>query len=247
MKREHRLIPNESMGRPFHLWAYGHWGAPVLVFPSAAGMAHEWEAHGMVDALSEYIDGGKIKLYCVESNVAEAWTRKESHPAERIKRHQAYETFVNRELVQHIRDDCQSPEARIGVTGCSLGAYYAANFALKFPETFHYALCLSGRYDIRHFTDGFVNDDVYFNNPLMFVTKLDGTDLERVQGATHLDLVCGQGKWEEGCIEETEAMGDLLAHKGISHLKDIWGHDVSHDWQWWQRQAVMHLGRRFAG
>jgi len=245
MKKEHRLIPNESMGRPIHLWAYGHWGAPLLVFPSAAGMAHEWESHGMVEALSDLVNAGRLKLYCVESNVAEAWTRKEGHPADRVQRHKAYEQFVVKELVAHIREDCQSPNVRIGTTGCSLGAFYAANFALKFPELFDYALCLSGRYDIRHFTDGFLNDDVYFNNPLMFVENLEGDALERVRGGTHLSLVCGQGKWEEGCIEETIAMGDLLANKGISHVRDIWGHDVSHDWAWWQRQATMHLGQRY--
>ena len=233
------------MDRPIHLWSYGHWGEPLLVFPSAAGMAHEWEAQGMVEALAEPIAQGHLKLYCTESNAAEAWTRKENHPAWRIQRHQVFERFVVRELVPFIRRDCQSEAIRLATSGCSLGAYYAANFTLKFPELFSYALCLSGRYDIRHFTEGFSNEDVYFNNPLAFVANLNGDALERLQDAVHLDLVCGQGKWEEGCIEETQAFGDLLATKGISHRKEIWGHDVSHDWDWWRRQAVFYLGQRF--
>lgn len=245
MFKQHDLIPNETMGRPFHLWRYGHWGQPLLVFPSAAGFAHEWDAHGMVETLKPLIDAGKLKLYCTESNVAESWTRKETHPSERIQRHSLFERYVVEELAAFIRTDCQSPDVPIAVSGCSLGAYYAANIVLRHPATFRYALCMSGRYDMLGFTDGFSNDEIYFNNPLAFVPNLDGKPLERVRRHAHLDLVCGQGPWEEGCIEETHALGDLLAHKGISHQKDIWGRDVAHEWDWWRRQALFHLTRRY--
>ncbi|MEM7482135.1 MAG: alpha/beta hydrolase-fold protein [Acidobacteriota bacterium] len=244
---QHHLIPSRAMGRPINLWRFGHWGLPVLVFPSAAGMAHEWRSQGMLEALSHLLGSGKIKLYCAESNVAEAWTRKDHPPDHRIRRHMAYERFVVEELVPFIRADCHGPNLPIGVTGCSLGAFYAANFALKFPHIFNYALCMSGRYEARHFTDGFSNQDVYFNNPLAFVPNLSGGELERVRGNTFLSLVCGQGKWEEGCIEETHALADVLSAKRIHHHRDIWGHDVSHDWVWWQRQARHHLGQRYSG
>ena len=44
-------------------------------------------------------------------------------------------------------EDCYQPNGRMAVAGCSLGAMYAANFALKYPSIFHYALCMSGRYE----------------------------------------------------------------------------------------------------
>jgi esterase/lipase superfamily enzyme len=247
MKRRHELIPSQSLGRPVHLWCYGHWGWPVLVFPSAAGMAHEWDAQGMVEVLGDLIEGGKIKLYCTESNVAEAWTQRHHHPAWRIQRHRAFEAYVTHELIPWIRHDCASPEMRLATAGCSLGGFYAANFALKFPELFHWALCMSGRYDITHFTDGFQNLDVYFNNPMAYVANLDGEALGRVRSLAHLVLVCGQGPWEEGCIEETHQLANLLQAKGISHQRDIWGHDVAHDWNWWRRQARYHLLKAVGG
>ncbi len=247
MKRRHDLFGSAALGRQVHVWSFGHFGAPILVFPSAAGSAHEWDHQGMVEALAPLIYGGKIKLYCPESNVAESWTDKEAHPALRAERHLAYEAFIVGELVPAIRHDCRSPEIRIAAAGTSLGAYYAANIVLKQPEIFHYALCMSGRYEITGFTGGFSNTDVYFNNPLAYVSNLDGEPLERVRRNTHLALVCGQGPWEEGCIEETHALADVLAAKGISHQRDIWGHDVSHEWPWWRRQAVFHLGRTFGG
>jgi hypothetical protein len=48
MRREHDVIPSRELGRGVHLWRFGHYGAPLLVFPSASGMAHEWEANGMI-------------------------------------------------------------------------------------------------------------------------------------------------------------------------------------------------------
>ena len=104
MFKKHELVPSESMGRSVHLWRYGHYGPPVIVFPSAAGMAHEWEAHGMIEALADWLDDGKLKLYCTESNVAEAWTRKESDPAWKIQRHRAFESYISEELAPMIRD-----------------------------------------------------------------------------------------------------------------------------------------------
>jgi esterase/lipase superfamily enzyme len=246
MFKKHELIPSREMDRPMHLWRYGTFGLPVLVFPSAAGMAHEWDSHGMLEALGDLIDAGKIKLYCTESNVAEAWTRRENPPAWRIQRHQAYERYVVNELAPYIRTDCRSETIPIAVTGTSLGAFYSANFCLKNPSIFRWALCMSGRYDISWLTDGFESSDIYFNNPMAFVPNLEGQALEQLRKLAHLVLVCGQGKWEDGNIEDTTALARLLDVKGISHECDLWGHDVSHEWTWWQRQARHHLLRLIA-
>ncbi len=245
MRRRHELIHSQAMGRRMNVWCFGHWGAPLVVFPSAAGFAHEWDAQGMVDTLAPLIYGGKLKLYCPESNVSQAWTNKDEHPAIRVKSHLAYERFILEDLVPAIRKDCNSDDIRMAVSGASLGAFYAANFALKHSEIFSYALCLSGRYEATNFTKGYTNSDIYFNDPMSYVPRLEGDELEKVKKNTHLSLVCGQGAWEEGCIEETQALAGILEHKGIPCRRDIWGHDVSHDWSWWRRQAWFHLSHRF--
>jgi esterase/lipase superfamily enzyme len=233
------------MGRKIYLWQYGHFGAPVLVFPSAAGMAHEWENHGMTEALADLIDGGRVKFYCIESNVAEAWTRRENDPAWRIRRHMDYEKFIVEELVPFIRADCRAPTIPIAVTGCSLGAYYSANFALKFSSIFNYALCMSGRYDIGEFAGGLQNQDVYYNNPMAYVPNLNGEALEQVRRNTYLTVVCGRGQWEDGNHQEAARFAALLEAKGIPHRLDLWGADVAHEWVWWQRQAGLYLRHRF--
>ncbi|MFT5457595.1 MAG: esterase/lipase superfamily enzyme, partial [Myxococcota bacterium] len=207
MNALHTQIDSPQLERPLHLWRFGHWGRPVLVLPSAAGFAHEWQSHGMVEVLTPLMVAGRLKLYCPESNVAESWTRKGADPRWRMHRHALYERWIVDTLVPKIRVDCGLPPgAPVAVTGCSLGAMYAANFALKHPETFDWALCMSGRYEVRHFLDGHDDSDVYFNNPLAYAPNLGGAALDRVRRNTFLTLVCGQGKWEEGCIEETTAL-----------------------------------------
>ena len=215
-------LPSEAMGRKIHLWCYGHFGVPVVIFPSAAGFAHEWQQQGMIELLRPLLQAGKIKLYCPESNVAEAWTRKEGTLEERMYKHHLYERFILEDLTTFISKDCHLKNPVLQTAGCSLGATYAANFALKFPERFSRAICMSGRYLTTSLTDGENSSSLYFNNPLAYVSNLQGVALERVR-KTHLTLICGQGAYEEGCIEETIALASLLARKGIPHHKDIWG------------------------
>jgi esterase/lipase superfamily enzyme len=96
-------------------------------------------------------------------------------------------------------------------------------------------------------TDGFSNEDVYFSNPMAFVPNLSGEYLDAVRRHTHLTLVCGQGRWENGNIEDTRQFAGILAGKGISHECDMWGHDVDHDWNWWRPQARHHFARALIG
>ncbi|MCB1042337.1 MAG: esterase [Acidobacteria bacterium] len=217
----------------------------MIAFPTAAGFAHEWERQMMVQNLAHLIGSGRIKLYTPESTVSQCLTNKTDPPDLRVRRLMAYEDFVMNQLVPFIRHDCQSAQIPIGLAGASLGGYYAANYALKHPQTFDYALCMSGRYLLTHFTGGFSNGDVYFNNPLAYAANMAGECLDVVRAHTHVSLVCGQGPYEEGCIEETIMLADMLQAKGIPHTRDIWGKDTAHDWTSWRRQSLIHLTQRY--
>lgn len=238
-------IDSPELGRPVHLWRYGHYGPPVLAFPSASGMAHEWERGGMVEALGPLLAAGRLKLYCVESNVSEVWTQKEAPIDWRMGRHQLYERWVLDRMVPFIREDCRWPDAPITAAGCSLGATYAVNFALKFPEVFRRGIGMSGRYMTTEVAGKHPSPELYFNNPLAYMSNIAGEALLRVGRNTRLTLICGQGKWEEGCIEETIALGQLLDRIEVPCETDIWGHDSYHDWPWWRRQAAWHFSRIF--
>src|SRR5207244_9308932 len=79
--------------------AYGHYGRPVVAFPSENGEVHDWEERGMVDALGGLLEAGRLKLYCTPSFDRESWTRGDLPLEERAQRHGHYEWWVLTRLV----------------------------------------------------------------------------------------------------------------------------------------------------
>ncbi len=244
MIRRYLRLPSPAIGREMEVLAYGHHGPPMIAFPSGGGAFHDFEDNGMVDAVAHLLEAGRLKLYCTESLDHETWMRPDVDPYWRGVRYAAFQDYLTKDLVPFVEGDCQTPSIAIALTGCSFGAYHAANFSLKVPERFRYALCMSGRYDLEAITGKSDAMEVYFNNPLAYVHNLHGGDLDRVRRHTFLTLVCGQGAWEDKCLDETKWLAGLLADKGIPHELDLWGHDVEHHWYWWRQQFAYHLNTR---
>ncbi len=243
MQRRYEKFYSPAIGRDMQILAFGHYGQPVIAFPSGGGAFFDFENNGMVEPLAGLIDAGKMKLYCIESLDRESWLNRSIDPHWRAVRHNAYQDYVVKDVVPAIQQDCNSPGIQIGLVGCSLGAYHAANFGLKFPHLFPYALCMSGRYDLEAICGPSGSQEVYFNNPVAYMANLNGHALDHVRSHAHLVLVCGQGAFEENCLSETHRLADLLTIKGVSHERDIWGHDVEHHWYWWRKQVIYHFGK----
>ena len=224
------------------LVAFGHWGPPLLAFPAEQGRAPDWESTGMVAAIAGELEAGRVKLYCVDSIDGWTWCANDVPLEERARRHGAYEHWILDHVVPWIRDDCAGADG-LAVAGASMGAYHAANFALKRADVFPRALCMSGVYDIAATGWGERGDAVYFNNPMDYVGHLHGDHLDWLRGRLRLTLVAGQGMWEDttGALDSTRRFAALLADNGIPHELDVWGHDVPHDWPSWQAQLAHHL------
>lgn len=228
------------------LVAYGHYGRPVLVFPSEQGRAWDFENNGMVGAVAALIDAGRVKLYCVDSADAWTWSDRSVPIEERANRHAHYERWITENVVGWIMQDCGGP-TEIVTMGCSLGAFHAANFALKRADIFPFAMCFSGNYDPSAWHAwGEQSDSTYFNNPSAYVANLDGAHLDWLRNRVSLLLVVGQGAWETEptkSLPSTLAFVNVLSGKGIRHELDVWGHDVPHDWPSWRNQFAHHLPR----
>jgi esterase/lipase superfamily enzyme len=224
---------------------YGHWGRPVLAFPAERGDAGEFERRGMVDAVGGLIEPGRVKLYCVDSFDGESWSNDSIPLEERARRHAMYESWLLDEVVPFIRAD-SGGAGEVIACGASMGAFHAANFALKRADVFPLAICMSGSYDPSAWNGwGERGDATYFNNPMDYVAHLDGGHLRWLRDQLSLLLVCGQGQWEDttGALESTRAFATQLAQKGIRCELDIWGSDVPHDWPSWRAQFAHHLPR----
>jgi esterase/lipase superfamily enzyme len=223
---------------------YGSYGRPLLVFPAERGNRYEWERTGMIPAIAGLIEEGRVKVYCVDSWDSATWQDDWLPLEERARRHGEFEGWLLSHVVPWIHADCGGYQ-EIAVTGVSMGAFHAANLALRRADAFPLALCMSGLYDIARVGWGERGDAFYFNNPLDYVSHLHGEHLDWLQTRVHLVLVVGRGAWEDstGALESTQRFASLLAGKGIPHELDVWGEDSPHDWPAWQRQIAHHLPR----
>jgi esterase/lipase superfamily enzyme len=240
----HAELYSPAIGGSGSVVAYGHWGRPVLAFPAEAGSAWDFEHQGMVGAVADLVDGGRVKLYCVDAFDSESWSNKSIPLEQRAQNHERYEAWIVEQVVPHIQQDSSTEE--IATLGVSLGAYHAVNFALKRADLFPLALGLSGNYDPATWDAwGERGEAAYFNNPMDYLAHMDGDHLEWLRGRLSVLLVCGQGQWEDttGALESSKRLDGLLSEKGIKHELDLWGHDVPHDWPSWRAQFAHHLPR----
>ncbi len=250
LRREHARLFSPAIGHELDIIAYGNAGTPVLVFPSSEGSANDYEGFGMIDALTPLMRAGKLRLYCVGSYDSQSWWAKQNPPHERAWRHSFYEDWIMNQVMPAIRRDVKDPHARLITTGCSFGAFHAANFTLKHPTHFRAALCMSGAYDIRWLLGGMGghhDDWVYFNNPIEYVPNLHGDLLNELRKKVFIALVSGQGNWEEKSLQSTREFWDVLTAKGVPNYMDLWGYDVAHDWPWWRKQIVFYLSHFVEG
>jgi esterase/lipase superfamily enzyme len=237
MNREYHKWYSPSLGRDMELLIIGHGGAPMMVFPTSMGRFFEYEDRGMIDAVRYRYEHGAVQAFCVDSVDAESWYNKSIHPADRVRRHLAYNSYIMNEVVPliHQRNSAQA----ITATGCSFGGYHAMNFALRHPDVFAQCVSMSGAFDIKDFLDGYYDDNSYFNNPVDYLPNThDGWYLDHYRRFDRYLLAVGE--WDI-CRGENERMAGIMQSKGIVHRLDIWGDRSVHDWPLWQRMAQAYF------
>jgi esterase/lipase superfamily enzyme len=242
MNVEYHRWWSRSLGQDMELKVYGHAGKPVVVFPCQGGRFFEYEDFGMVEACRSFVEGGAVTLVTVDGVDGQSWTNWGAHPADRARRHNDYDRYIVEEVAPFVRT--LRPQASGALaTGCSMGAYHSANFFFRHPDVFDAVIALSGVYKLTDFVGDYVDDNVYFNSPLLYLPGLsDPWHLDRYR-RSQIVVCVGQGAWEDQMLADTRALQGILAAKGIPAWIDFWGHDVNHDWPWWRRQMPYFLGK----
>lgn len=245
MRCDRYVLETMPLG-PQKVLAYGHYGQPVLALASDSGRAEDFENNGLLGAVADLVNDGRAKIYCIDSFETESWRRSDLPLEQRAREHERFEDFVVNDVVPFIYEDCGG-QHDIVVTGCSFGAFHAANFTLRRGDIFPRSICMSGAYDMSRLGWGEQGDAFYFNNPVAYVANLHGDHLAWLRQRVHPTLVVGQGPWEDdsasGALPSTLELAGLLAEKQIPHTLDVWGWDSAHDWPWWQKQLAVHLPR----
>ena len=214
---------------------YGYSGKPVLVFPSQDGNCNQYEDFGMIDVLSDFIEQGKIQVFCVGSVDLESWSDLNGNPRYRIEMQERWFEHICYEMVPRIQ--YISWRSDIIVTGCSMGGSHAGILFFRRPDLFDTLISLSGQFDARMFFGNYMDDLVYNNSVVDFLKDMPWNhpylDLYRQKNI----IICiGQGAWEGELLPSNRELDRILCEKQVPAWFDYWGFDVAHDWPWWRIQ-----------
>ncbi|MEM6299813.1 MAG: esterase, partial [Bacteroidota bacterium] len=104
---------------------------------------------------------------------------------------------------------------------------------------------LTGSYDLKDYTKGNYNEDVYFKSPIDYLSNTqEGDSLKKMRDDKLIYIVSGQGNYENP--DRSRQFSSLLSHKGIPHVLDLWGHDMPHDWPTWRSMFPYFLGQKIS-
>ena len=236
MHREYHKWWSPALGREMELLVFGHAGARALVFPTSRGKFYEWEDRGMFgsDGLGYAIDQGWLQVYCVDSVDNESWYNAGAHPGHRGYRQTQYMNYVASEVMPLSRSKNSNPF--LLVLGASFGAYHAAAFAFKFPDMTGRMIGMSGVYDIKRFTGGYSDDNVYFNNPMDFIQH--ESDSGRLEALRRIDIILATGK-DDSLRRESERLSSVLWQRDIGNALRLWD-GWSHDWPYWKHMLSLY-------
>lgn len=225
-----RLFRELTMAR------WGHYGAPVLVFPTAGGDAEEIERQGLLGSVAHLVEAGAIKVYSVDSLAGRALAERDGSTQHRMWLFNQFHQAIENEVVPAIHMDCGGP-TEIVTAGASIGAFNAVAMVCRYPHLFRSALGMSGSFDLQSFLGDF-GDDLFFSSPLDFVPGLDGPALEQLR-RRFIVLASGTGRWED--ISESWRLADVLGAKGVPNRVDDWGPHRDHDWPTWREMLPTYL------
>jgi len=236
-----------KLGREMEYKIYGHKGKPVLVFPTSNGRFYQYEDSGMINALQHYIDEGKIQIWSVDGIDWETFFATHWDNNYKIARHEDYFNYINEEIIPSIlwrsKENNEGRDQQLAVTGCSMGAYHAANFYFRYPWFIDTVISLSGIYSTNYFFHDYKPTEIYLNSPIDYLkNNCDAYYIDRFR-KSNLIFCCGQGSYEDMMLKDTYELKHVFDQKGIPAWFDFWGNDSIHDWPWWQKQIAYFFGK----
>lgn len=243
MNKETTSWYSPALNKEMPIVSYGHFGFALLLIPTAAADYLEYERFHLIDALAPYINGGKLKVYSIDSMNKESWMNNEMEPAHKAIRHNQFNEYVFNEVVPFIRT-ASGPDIMIYTCGASFGALHAMNLFLKRPDIINGAISMSGVYDLTEYTKGFFDDQVYYNSPEHYLPNLtDHWYLEKIRASHHIHIYTGSGDHEDP--EASKRFAGVLYNKGIWYDLGVWGSDINHDWPTWRKMLPLIIDTKF--
>ena len=215
---------------------YGHYGRPVLLFPTAGGDAHEAERQGLVEACAGLLADGRVKIYSCDSTAGQALLHKHGSVDYRMWLFDQFQECVRHEVVPAIHAD--TGVLPIIAAGSSIGAYNSVGVLARYPDVFGAAIAMSGTYDIARFLEHRSSDHLYAASAVHFLHGLEGPQLEQLRTRFAV-IATGSGDYED--VPASWRIGEALGSKGVPNRVDVWGPEWAHDWPTWHRMLPQYL------
>ncbi len=232
---QHLQYYSNTMGMDINLEITGHWGHPVLMFPSSGGQYTQNTDFGLNGSVMQFVEEGRIKLYNVETLDMRSFYADGMASEIKIHNYELYMRFLQNELIPYIQRECNTH--RVAVSGVSFGGYHAANTAFRFPDFISHLFSMSGVFSIRNFVPLSEDMRIYFNCPDEFMKH------EESWKYNHMQIVLSTSDWDS-CKPKNQHMAGILDSKGIAHWYDEkkW---IEHDWPLWKMVFPEYIGRYF--
>ncbi|TVQ94428.1 MAG: hypothetical protein EA397_01805 [Deltaproteobacteria bacterium] len=240
MKRAEHGWYSKVLGRDMRLVQYGHFGKPLILFPTAGGDHLDNERFKLIESIRPLIEAGRVKVYSCSSISSETWCDSHAAPWHKSWLQDRFHDYLKHELIPAVRADCGG--VAVAVAGASLGGYNAVNSACRQPGTIDLAIGLSGTYDFDRWMGRHRDLAYYFNQPLAFVPNLPESDpLQALRGVTFV-LASGSGRYE--APDESRRLAAILRSKGVRQVHlELWDADWHHDWPTWRAMLPLFLDK----
>jgi esterase/lipase superfamily enzyme len=231
MRREIHSWWSPSLNKEMEIVMYGHYGYALLMFPTAGADFLEYERFQMIDSIAPHINSGKIKVFSINSINKESWLNDWMNPYDKAIRHQQYNDYITNEVVPFIHAHTSS-KTPIMLTGASVGALHSANNLFRRPDLFQGVIAMSGVYDLKEYTKGYFDSNVYFNSPTDYLPRWEDDHILGMLRRKTIIIASGRGEFESPSAAIN--LSNILHSKGVEHWLDIWGDDKRHDWPTWR-------------
>lgn len=216
MRRHHVQLESPFRRRSGDVLVHGHFGRPVLAIPPAGGRAWDFDDNAMIESLTDLVQGGRAKIYCVDG--------RDLDEADERGARAAYDAWLVERVLPFIYADCDGP-LEVLTAGCGDGAVSAAGLAIRRADLFPVAVCMSGRYD-----DDFCDS----------IEALHADHFEWIGGRVLVVL----GAANDGADEAASAaFAASLGYLGIQHEIARVPDGTPCGWPAWRHLAATHLPR----
>jgi len=233
MQKETYNIYSNILSQNLEIQFYGHYGYAAL-----SDSASNYEQNGTIEAISDFLNKGKCRIFSVPSINNEIWFSDKYTSEEKSKLFNDYNNFICEEFVPLIYAKCNGPVPII-TCGASIGGLLAANQYFRRPDNFYGMISMSGFFNLQYLSKEYFDENCYFNSPEHYLPNLnDSFWLSYLLSKHHVYLYSGSGSNE--FPHNTQNFSNLLNSKNISNTSEIWGNEFDHNFDSWNKM-LFHI------